>query len=176
MDHLQRLTRAAIRERLGYTVGSDQLIQMALDALMADLDTPALRRLAGLNRNEEAEAHDLFDQVIHELELAPSLPDNPTQARWELVRWWCRLIVDGSLPPEEGGRLIWIEGWEKLGHSPALLPLISSVCGYEDWNEDFTDPRETCLEYIVTDARQLLTGPWPPTNTPDAVTEGHSQS
>jgi hypothetical protein len=75
VEHLQRLLRAAIYERLGYTVGSDELIRMALDALMADVDTPALRQLAGLNRGEEPDAHDLFDQVVDELGLAPSLPD-----------------------------------------------------------------------------------------------------
>src|SRR3954468_18399008 len=98
---------AAIRERLGRSVGSDQLIKAALDAVLAGFDSPALGQLAGLGRREEPEAHDLFSRVIDEFELAPSLPAEPTAARWGLVRWWCQLIVDGDLPPEVGGRLIW---------------------------------------------------------------------
>ena len=176
VDHLQRLSRAAIYEALGYTVGSDQLIQMALDALMADVDTPALRQLAGLTRNEEAEAHDLFNQAIHELGLAPSVPDDPTQGRWELVRWWCQLIVDGHLPPEEAGQLIWAEGWSMLGHPSALQPLVGWVSEWEDWNEHFSVPRETYQEYIIAEAERLLAGPWPPADTQGAETGSHSPS
>lgn len=176
VDHLQRIMRAAIHEALGYTVGSDQLIRMALDALMADVDTPALRQLAGLTRNEEADAHDLFVQVIRELGLAPSLADHPTQRRWELVRWWCQLIVDGHLPPEEAGELIWAEGWSMLGHPSALQPLVGWVSEWEDWNEHHVVPRETYQEYIVAEAKRLLAGPWPPADAQRAETDSHSPS
>lgn len=176
VDNLQRLLSAASYEALGYTLGSDQLIQMALDALMADIDTPALRQLAGLTRNEEADAHELLDQVIHELGLAPSLPDHPTQARWELVRWWCQLIVDGHLPPEKAGHFIWSEGWSMLGYPRALQPLVGWVSAWDDWNEHYSVPRETYLEYIVVEAKRLLAGPWPPADAPSAETDSHSPS
>lgn len=165
MDHLQRLARAAIYERLGYTVGSNQLIQMALDALMAGIDTPALRQLAGLNLSEEPDAHDLFGQVIHELGLAPSLPAHPTQARWALIRWLCQLIVDGHLPPGEGGQLIWTEGWDQLGRPPAFQPLIGWASEWEDWNDHHAVPRETYQKNILAEAKQLLNRPWPPTDS-----------
>lgn len=64
---------AAIRERLGQIVGSEQLIKAALDALLAGVESPTLAHLAGLGRSEEPEAHDLFHRVIDEL--APRLPD-----------------------------------------------------------------------------------------------------
>lgn len=171
MNHRQRLLTAAIHERLGYTVGSDRLIRMALDALMAGIDTPALRLLAGLSRSEEADAHDLFGQVVHELGLAPPLPDHPIEARWALVRWWCQLIVDGHLPPEEAGWLISVEGWSELEHPSALQPLVGWVSEWEDWNEHYTVPRETYQEYIVAEATQLLDGPWPPIDTAGAETD-----
>lgn len=176
VEHLQRLRRAAIYKRLGYTVGSDELIRIALDALMADIDTPALRQLAGLTRHEEPDAHELFDQVIDELVLAPSLPDHPTEARWELVRWWCQLIVDGHLQPEEAGQLIWAEGWSELGHPPALQPLVGWVSEWDDWNEHFTVPRETYQEYIVAEAKQLLDGPWPPIGNAGVKTDEQTQA
>lgn len=48
VDPIQQLRMAAISERLGDTVGSDQLIQAALDAVLAGVDSPALVELAGL--------------------------------------------------------------------------------------------------------------------------------
>ena len=48
VDHLRML---AIEQRLGRIVGADQLIQAALVALTLDVDTPALRVLAGLTRS-----------------------------------------------------------------------------------------------------------------------------
>jgi hypothetical protein len=108
VDPIQPLRILAIRQRLDGFVGSDQLIQAALDALLAGVDTPSLQLLAGL-RAEEPQANGLFTSVIDELEFAPILPTAPTATRWELVRWWCQLIVSGRLPPEVGGRLIWDE-------------------------------------------------------------------
>jgi len=82
VDHLRML---AIEQRLGRMVGSDQLIQAALVALVLDVDTPALRVLAGLTRNEESRARALFVQVIDELDLAPAIPNTQPAARWALI-------------------------------------------------------------------------------------------
>ncbi|MFC1418356.1 hypothetical protein [Streptacidiphilus cavernicola] len=159
VDHLRML---AIEQRLGGMVGSDQLIQAALVALVLDVDTPALRVLAGLTRNEEPLANDLFVQVIDELDLAPSIPDTQPAARWTLVRWWLQLIANGSLHPAEGGHLIWYEGWNRLGHPDALLPIIGWISEYDDWTPDYTLPRDTYRDRIIQEARTLLNGPWPP--------------
>jgi hypothetical protein len=158
MDHRKRLLMAAINVRSGYQVGSDELIQTALDALLDGVDTPALRQLAGLTRSEEPEAHDLFEQVIHELDLAPLLPDHPTDARWALVRWWCELIVTGDLSPGEGGQRIWTM-WSELGYPDALGPLVGEVIQWDDWNDHYEEPREVFLQRIVAAARQLLEQP-----------------
>jgi hypothetical protein len=168
VNHRQRLLTAAIDEKLGHTVSSGELIRMALEALMADIDTPALRQLAGFTRSEEADAHDLFEQVIHELGLAPSLPDHPTEARWALVRWWCQLTVNGELPPQVLGQLTWEQAWDKLRKPSALQPLVSWFDEWDDWNIRHNVPRETYLEHILAEARQLLDGPWPPEDNADA--------
>jgi hypothetical protein len=160
-DPVQALRIAAIRERLGPTVGSDQLIKAALDALIAGVESPALAQLAGLGRSEEPAAHALFSHVIDELELAPALPDNPTAARWELIRWWCQLIIDGKLPVEIGGRLIWLEGWDKLNYPDALQPLVGWVSEWEDWTDAWDTPHDTYRQRIINAARELLEQPWP---------------
>ncbi|MEY9965982.1 hypothetical protein ABIA33_004037 [Streptacidiphilus sp. MAP12-16] len=159
VDHLRML---AIEQRLGRMVGSDQLIQAALVALVLDVDTPALRVLAGLTRNEEPLANGLFVQVIDELGLAPAIPDTQPAARWTLVRWWLRLIANGSLNPVEGGDLIWYEGWDKLGHPDALRPIIGWTSEYDDWTPNYTLPRDTYKDRIIQEAHALLNGPWPP--------------
>ena len=162
VDPIETLRFAAIRERLGQYVGSDQLINAALEAVLAGVDSPALIQLAGLGRREEPEAHDLFSQVVDELELAPTLPTDPTVARWELVRWWCQLIVDGDLAPEVGGRLIWFDGWIELDYPDALQPLVGWVSEWEDWRDDWGVPRDVFRDRIVEVAKQLLKQPWPP--------------
>jgi hypothetical protein len=159
VDHLRML---AIEQRLGRVVGSDQLIQAALVALVLDVDTPALRVLAGLTRSEEPLANELFVQVIDELGLAPAVPDTQPAARWALVHWWLQLIANGSLNPVEGGDLIWYEGWDKLGRPAALRPIIGWTSEYDDWTPDYNVPRDTYKDRIIEEARTLLNGPWPP--------------
>jgi hypothetical protein len=100
VDPIQPLRMAAIYERLGQHVGSDQLIKMALDAVLAGVDSPALVLLAGLGRKEEPEAHELFALACDELGLAPALPADPAAARWKLIRWLSGLIMAGELAPK----------------------------------------------------------------------------
>jgi hypothetical protein len=163
VDHVRRLIVAAFDERTGYPVGSDVLIGLALDALVGGVDTPALRELAGLTRGEEPQAHELFEQVVHELGLAPSLPDRPVDRSWALVRWWCQLIVNGEIPPEDGARRIWTETSE-LGYPDTLSPLVGDIVQLDDWPAG-VDPPADFRARIVTRARQLLERPWPPPST-----------
>lgn len=120
VDHRQRLLRAAIDESLGDTVGSDRLIQMTLDALMAGIDTPALRQLAGLSRSEEPDAHDLLAQVIHELGLAPAPsahpPPTPRETYRQRIVAEAGRLLDGPWPPtdetnEPGTDPVAVAGW-----------------------------------------------------------------
>lgn len=128
---------------------------------MAGFDSPALRELAGLGRREEPEAHGLFDRVIDELELASTLPTDPTAARWALVRWWCQLIVGGELAPEVAGRLIWFDRWNELGYPDALRPLVGWVSEWKDWRDDGGVPLGRFRAGIVREATLLLQRPWP---------------
>jgi hypothetical protein len=74
---MEPLRLAALRQTAGTFVGSDQLIQAALDAVLAGIDSPALLQLAGLTRSEEQDAHDLFDQTIAEFGIAPQCRPTP---------------------------------------------------------------------------------------------------
>ncbi|TWE18482.1 hypothetical protein FB465_3559 [Kitasatospora atroaurantiaca] len=100
VDHMHML---AIERRIGRRVGAGTLIQAALVALV--LDTPALGDLAGLTRNEESLAHELFAQEVEELGLAARVPATDAEARWALVRWWLQLTANGSMNAIERGNL-----------------------------------------------------------------------
>jgi hypothetical protein len=162
VDPVQRLRMAALSERAGITVGSDQLIQAALDAVLAGVDSQALNELAGLGRSEEPEAHDLLQRVIDETDLAHTLPADPRAARWELVRWWCQMIMDGRLLPETGGQMIWLDGYYALDQPQALQPLMDLVRIWEDWADEPGERRDTYRQRIIEHAKELLEQPWPP--------------
>jgi hypothetical protein len=163
MNALRDLRMLAIREALDEIVGADVLIATALHALLDGVDSPSLPLLAGLSRREEGDAHDLFREVVAELDLAPPAPIDATTARWHLVRWWCEAIADGTLEPEVAGHRIWFQGWNELGYPTSLQPLIGWVSEWEDWSPSWDAERDHYRELIVDEARRLLNGPWPPT-------------
>lgn len=158
-DPVEELRMLAIRQRLDGVVRADLLIEAAVRAVTRGVDSPSLPCLAGLTRQEEPEAQNLFRAVVGELGIAPP---EPTEGRWELVRWWCREIVGGRLRPEVGGRLIWFEGWQELGYPDCLQPLVGWTSEWEDWSPDWGVGRDRYERNIVAEAETLLAGPWPP--------------
>ncbi|WP_129337306.1 hypothetical protein [Cellulomonas endophytica] len=149
----------AIRQHLDGLVRADLLIDAALRAVAEKVDAPSLLELAGLTRREEPEAQELFRAIVRELDL--QVP-GPAEGRWELVRWWCRSIVEGVLPPEVGGRLIWSEGWNELGFPASLQPIVGATSEWDDWTPDWDVERKDFERQIVREAEELLKGAWPP--------------
>ncbi|MFD6969226.1 hypothetical protein [Streptomyces sp. NPDC059949] len=134
---------------------------------MPDVQARSLSLLAGLLRTEHESAGALFDQVLAELRLTDGLPADDTgipweAARWELVRWWLRLIVNGSLAPGAGGDVITYEGWGALGRPRGLGPLVDKVDAYNGRAGLRSVVREPLAGAIVAEAERLLAGPWPP--------------
>ncbi|MET7568287.1 hypothetical protein ABZT04_07245 [Streptomyces sp. NPDC005492] len=105
-EAMRQLGRLGRWRAFGRHVGSDQLIQAGLDALLADVDSPSVPLLAGLARREEPDAPELFDQVLDELGLFFEPPADPTAAKWSLAYWLAEQIIDGSLAPSTGADLI----------------------------------------------------------------------
>lgn len=149
----------AIRQYLDGMVRADLLIEAAVRAVVSGVESPSLSVLAGLSRQEESEAQDLFRAVVDELGFAP--PD-AVEGRWEIVRWFCHEIVDGHIRPEIGGELIWSEAWDRLGYPDSLQPLIDWASEWQDWRPDWGVERATYEQKIVAEAQNLLARPWPP--------------
>ncbi|MFB7264184.1 hypothetical protein ACFCXH_18825 [Streptomyces nojiriensis] len=157
----------ALERLIGRQHYPHQLIEAALAALVLDVETESLPLLAGLSRTEQERADVLFDQVLAELGLTGALPADDTDipwetARWELVHWWLRLIVNGSLAPGAGGDVITYEGWGALARPQSLRPLVDEVDAYNDWEAIRRGTRAQLAESIVAEAERLLDGPWPP--------------
>ncbi|MFJ4984185.1 hypothetical protein ACIP9H_10370 [Streptomyces sp. NPDC088732] len=136
------------------------LVEAGLDALLAGEDSPALRQLAGLGRNETDEADALFDRVLEELGLLPLLPADVAAARWEMTRCWAGLITRGVLAPADGVRLI-REAAGELGHPGELADLVrwaGELDEIEHGREPSPYTRDAVHSGIVRDAARLLAG------------------
>jgi uncharacterized protein YbjT (DUF2867 family) len=96
------------------------LVQLGLDALMADIEAPSLPLLAGLARGEYHQARELFVLVLEELVLLPLASDDLAKARWTAARWWAGQIVAGQLDPAHGAKLIYQESAAELDYPEVL--------------------------------------------------------
>ncbi|MFI8942795.1 hypothetical protein [Streptomyces syringium] len=166
-EAVEYLRMLALERLIGRQFHPHQLIEAGLAALVLDVESESLPLLAGLSRTELESADVLFEQVLDELGLTSGLPsDDPgipwEAARWELVRWWLRLIVNGSLAPGAGGDVITYEGWGVLARPRSLQPLVDKVDAYNDWEKIRHGTREQSAAAIVAEAERLLAGPWPP--------------
>ncbi|MFD4143111.1 hypothetical protein [Streptomyces sp. NPDC058572] len=159
MNHdeaLEQLGHAARERAFGRHVGSDRLIQVGLDALMAGVESPSLAMLAGLLRSEEPEASALFDQVLEELGLLFQPPVDPRAAKWALAYWIAGQIVDGSLDPAIGTHLIWADVAYDLNYPGDLQALVSCAINLDDWDESWGVSVEALKEEAIEAAERLL--------------------
>ncbi|WP_327708899.1 hypothetical protein OG912_08940 [Streptomyces sp. NBC_00464] len=161
------LRMLALERLIGRRHHPEQLIEAGLTALVLDVEAESLPLLAGLSRSEHEQADALFDQVLPELDLLQDLPADATNlpweaARWELVRWWLQLIVNGHLDPGPGGDLITYEGWAALARPQQLEPLVEKTDAYNASTVIRRGDRAPLADAIVEEARRLLAGPWPP--------------
>ncbi|MFJ7159759.1 hypothetical protein ACIQUQ_33065 [Streptomyces sp. NPDC101118] len=156
-DEARRVLAALGRWRaFGSSVGSDRLIQAGLDALLAGVDCPSIGMLAGLTRQEEPEARELFDQVLDELGLRYQPPQDPTAAKWALAYWIAEQMTDGSLDPAVGAYRILADVAYDLGYPDELQDLVSCADDFDDWDERWSTPTEDLNAEAVTAARELL--------------------
>ncbi|MFJ3950505.1 hypothetical protein ACIPXV_10605 [Streptomyces libani] len=142
-EALKELSRLAHERAFGGYVGSDTIIQAGLDALLAGVESESLAMLAGLGRNEELEAPDLFERVLYELGLDVDVPAEARAARWALAYWLAGQMVDGSLDPAAGTFRIWRDVAWDLNYPDELQPLV--VCAYnlDDWDENWEYPSKS---------------------------------
>ncbi|MER5279352.1 hypothetical protein ABT025_26950 [Streptomyces sp. NPDC002809] len=155
-DALKQLNRITRERAFGWHVGSDQLIQAGLEALIAGVESPSLAMLAGLLRSEEPEAPTLFDQVLEELGLLFHPPADRRAAKWALAYWVAGQTADGSLDPAVGTHLIWADIAYDLGYPDELEPLVHCAHSLEVWEECWGVSVEELKGEAVEAAKQFL--------------------
>ncbi|SED28999.1 hypothetical protein SAMN05428945_5340 [Streptomyces sp. 2224.1] len=156
-EALKEPSRIAHERAFSAYFASDTLIQAGLDALLAGVESEPLAMLAGLGRNEELEAPDLFERVLYELDLAVEVPADGRAARWALAYWLAGQMVDGSLDPAAGVFRIWCDVAVELDYPDALQSLI--VCAYnlDAWDVNWGVPVEKLKNDAIEAAARFLT-------------------
>ncbi len=85
-------------------LGVERLPEIALQALEAGVDSPALRMLAGLMGSEREEASKIFKQALKELRL-------PELSRQSAARVYAieisKQILNGEISPQDGANKLW---------------------------------------------------------------------
>ena len=137
------------------------LVQLGLDALMADIEAPSLPLLAGLARGEYSQARELFDLVLEELGLLPLTSEGLAEARWTAAHWWAGQIVACQLDPVHGAKLIHQEAAAELDYPDALQPiadLARALCLPNDQPPDQQHIRDqvtsAARDFLATEAHQ----------------------
>lgn len=110
-------------------IPSSALPQIATDALVAGLDSPALRELAGELRPTRDASGRLFEQILDELSVG--IPDR-SRAGLTLARAYATQITNGSLPPYEGACQIWKIQLEIEGLMHELGPFVYWASEWQD--------------------------------------------
>lgn len=138
---------AACRLAIG-ELASEDLPDLATDALVRGLDSPSLRVLAGQSRDDVRDSADLFRSALDEIDV--ELP-NPDAARWRIARSIAADIVANRKSPGLGANELWMLA-EDVRDSGDLRIFIGLASQWDDHPEDV---EELSLQ-IVREAQQLL--------------------
>lgn len=130
-------------------IPAESLPDIATQALVREVDSPSLRELAGLRRNEVREAADLFLSSLTELGLALPTRD---EALWRLVRMTAARVVSGEVPPYQGA--LWI--WTRAAHEVEEEGDLRIFIGLASERQDHPDAGNEIDAQIVDAARELL--------------------
>ena len=148
------LEEAAWHRAAGDLRGED-LPELATDALVRGLDSPALRILAGQNPSDTDVSRELFAEVLTELSI-PVLGTD--EALWRLVRLTAEQIVNGQTAPNEGARWIALHAALEVAEEGDLRVFRELV--YEI--DDFPDADTSWIEReIVSVCIEMLDRPVP---------------
>jgi hypothetical protein len=137
------------------------LVQLGLDALMADIEAPSLPLLAGLARGEYPQARELFDLVLEELGLLPLTSEDLAKARWTAAQWWAGQIVACQLDPVQGAKLIYEEAAAELDYPHTLQPFVDLARALDLPNDQPPDQQHirdrvtsAARDFLATETRQ----------------------
>jgi len=134
-------------------LASEDLPDIACDALVRGLDSPALRELAGQSRDDVRDSADLFRDALEQLGM--ELPDAES-AHWLLARRTAAEIVAGRIRPGRGASELWLT-YQRVQDSGDLRIFVGLASELDDHPEDTA----RIEAQIVEEAKALLDRPSP---------------
>ena len=147
----EALRLLAARDLLGL-VGPEAMPPEATNELLEGLDSPSIRRLAGLSRAETDEARGVFQAALLELDIeCPS----PREAAILVATEVARRITDGTVSPYDGAKQIW--NLVRLVPLEPFPEFDTFVYGASEWEERPED-HEIFAAGIVAAAHHLVSG------------------
>ena len=137
------------------TFGAGEVISAAVDALVAGIDSPSLRELAGVSAEEDYwTLRPLVEGTLDELDISYPGPGTD-EIQVAAARAMCKRLLKGSLPPRE------FAAWahSTIGHEGAarLQPLVELDDVY-DVSEYTGDNLQDLDDAARSEARRLLAG------------------
>lgn len=129
---------------------TDQLPDVATDALVRGLDSPALRELAGAPTTDYWQVKYLFENALSELGI--DVPDEQA-ALWRLAQNKAAEIVSGEVAPADGAHWIWSEVSDRIRREGDLRVFIGLA---SEWDDHPNERAE--IERSIIDAARGLQG------------------
>ena len=152
MPEVDPLEVAAWRMAVG-SLASEDLPEIATEALVRGLDSPALRILAGQSRGDVRDSADLFRVALNELGIYP--PDADT-AHWRLARRTADDIVAGRIRPAWGATELWLAHYKVRDNGDLRI-----FVGLASMLDDHPGDADQIEVDMITAARELLARPEP---------------
>ncbi len=119
--------------RLHYPAGwlpAEDLVDVAVQALVDGWDSPSLRSLAGLIEVDQRDAPELFARALVEVGLPPL---SKHEALWEFIYQAAEQLARGERDVREGLRAI-SRSWSYLGCPDSLALLMHLADEWETWS------------------------------------------
>jgi hypothetical protein len=115
-------------------VGPEAMPSEATNALVQGVDSPSIRRLAGLSSVESDEARGVFQAALRELGIeSPS----PREAAILVATEIASRITDGTVSPYDGAKEIWdLVRLVPLEHFPEFDAFVYAASEWEEWPEN----------------------------------------
>ncbi len=135
-----------------------ELPQVAVDALIAGLDSPSLRVLAGLTATRMNRAPDLLDRALQELGRRPVALLPPARE----AALWAEAITAGAVPVRQGTQALWAMGG-KASDGELQAALLEFRVEQDRWDQASSQDRPGIERQILTRAWAFLAR-WPATS------------
>ncbi|WP_134767066.1 hypothetical protein [Nocardioides sp. 1609] len=123
--------------------GTDVLVAAAVECLLADVDSPALRELAGLRGDEaHSQVEPLLDDTLHELGVADDVPPAGTTVGLEGLRAFLALVLRDAAALGLDGDLDVVPETRSLDQPHATYLVVPGGCSWLHGGDDDLTPAQ----------------------------------